>query len=185
MDHFWEVAKFTIGWEKASGVFFADVIEIVLMLERKFGDEQHAKYTIKELLEKDIWEANGLTVFNKVVVFKPNSPTILAAEHMCLSEICKAAHGTCALCKKDCLNGKLLKQTSLRSFVKELNKSTTQSNSSSHEFLLLGSICAIAAYNSPDTICFIYIEEDKVAGKDKINNYGHKIPEGIQFVHGR
>lgn len=104
---------------------------------------------------------------------------------MCLSEICKVAYGTCALCKKDCLSGKLLKQTSLRSFVKELNKSTTQSNSSSHEFHLLGSICAIAAYNSPGTICFIYIEEDKVAGKDKINNYGHKIPEGIQFVHGR
>lgn len=61
MDHFWEVAKFTIGWEKASGAFFADVIEIVLMLERKFGEEQHAKYTIKELLEKDIWEA----IFNK------------------------------------------------------------------------------------------------------------------------
>ena len=75
---------------------------------------------------------------------------------MCLSEICKVAYGTCALCKKDCLNGKLLKQTSLRSFVKELNKSTTQSNSSSHEFHLLGSICGIAAYNSPGNLFHLH-----------------------------
>ena len=52
MDHFWEVAKFTIGGEKASGVFFADVIEIVLMPERKFGDNNMQNTLSKNYLKK-------------------------------------------------------------------------------------------------------------------------------------
>ena len=155
------------------------------MFERKFGDQQHPKYVPKELLEKK--HLRMLTVFNtidgstkfQVIVFKPNSQTILAAECICLCKLCKVAYCSCTLFKEYCLNVKLLKQTSVRSSVKKFEKNTTQSNSSSHGFLLPGSICAIAAEKKPPNTI------DKVAGKDAINYYRYQIPEGIQFICGR
>ena len=85
-----EWLKSTIRWEIYDGAFSGDVTEMVLMVERKFGDQQHPKYVIKELLEKDIFEKqmdSRLTVFNMVggstkfqaIIFKPNSQKILAA----------------------------------------------------------------------------------------------------------
>lgn len=48
VDHTGGVAKSTIRWEIANGAFFADVTEMVLMVEGKFGDQQHPKYVIKK-----------------------------------------------------------------------------------------------------------------------------------------
>ena len=112
MDHACGVAKSTIRREIAGGVFFdADVNEMVLILERKFGDRQNPKYVFKELLEKDMFEKqmdSRQTVFNtvdsstkfQVIVFKPNSPKILTAERICLCELCKVAYGSFAISKE-------------------------------------------------------------------------------------
>ena len=48
VDHTGGVAKSTIRWEIANGAFFADVTEMVLMVEGKFGDQQHPKYVINK-----------------------------------------------------------------------------------------------------------------------------------------
>ena len=92
------------------------------MLERKFGDNEHPKYVVKELSEKDEleeWVESRLKVFNtvngsnkfQVIVFKPSSKTISAAERIYLCTSCKANYGSCALFQQYDLSVETLKET--------------------------------------------------------------------------
>ena len=55
-----------------------------------------------------------------------------------------------------------------------------------NEFLLPGSVCAIAAdEKSADMVWFVYIECEKEAGKDEIDSYGHIGAEGHNFICGK
>ena len=128
-----------------------------------------SKNYLKKTFEKQF---STKKVFNKEVVFKPNSPTILAAEHMCLSEICKVAYGTFALCKKDCLNSKLLKQTSLRSFFKELRVIHQVIN-----FFYLGQYVSLQHITLQTQFVSSTLKKIKLLGRTKSTTMGTKYQE--------
>ena len=76
-----------------------------------------------------------------------------------------------------------LKETTLRS---QVLSGSSCSKETAKEFLLPGSICAIAAdAKSTDTIWFVYIVDVEEALDDKLDSYGHAIPPGHMYVRAR
>ena len=133
----------------------ANAESMVAFLREKFEKKECPTYVVKEIDEKvlNIARANSMLKDFKtvaasskfqVILFTPNSCTIKAANRLCISELCKIEYGTCSLFRSIELEVHCLKETTLRSTIAEED---IVGENVSHEFLLPGSMCAIAAEN--------------------------------------
>jgi len=187
VDHVGGIAKTTIRREIATGAFFIDIQDMNDMLCSKFSNHTEPSYFFKEINEgdtSDLRKKASLKVFNtingsskfQVIVFRPNVKYVLAANRLCFCDQCKVTYGSCSLFKEHPLNVVDLKKTTLRSEMQN-DKDTNESNNTSSEFFLPGSVCAIAAERkSPDLVWFLSIQSENVGGKN--DSYGHRVSEG-------
>ena len=118
------------------------------------------------------------------MVFCPNSTTIRAAEHLCICDQCKNDYGT----------GDLF--TDYTQVVQTFNKINRRSNYDENEkneehvkapddFLLPGSVCALAATNnSVDTLWFVQIKGEFESTTSVSDDYGHIVTPGQKYMLG-
>ena len=144
---------------------------MVAFLQNKFESRLNPKYFIKEIDEKELEIAHAETKLKRfrtiagsssfqVILFRPHSIPIKAAQHLCLCDTCKIEYGSCPLfCEYEII-------------IQELNKTSLSSDNALEEpviadedddkrltaFLLPGSIRAIVAdTKSIDTVWFVKI----------------------------
>ena len=119
----------------------------------------------------------------QVIVFTPNHSPIRAANWLCICEQCKLDYGSYDLFKLYELSVTKLKETTVRS---KTTSDSSCSQETAKEFLLPGSICAIAAdTKSTDMIWFVYIVDVEEVFHEKLDSYGHAITPGHMFVRAR
>ena len=119
----------------------------------------------------------------QVIVFKSNSTVIYAAEQLCVCQDCQLEYGSCKLFQKFYIEVQQLKETTLRSSLPS-NDDVAEVDK---EFVLPGSVCAIAASEkSSDTVWFVRIEsEEETLQEATTDDYGHTIIPGQKFFKGR
>lgn len=108
VDHVGGITKVIIRREIAAGEFFASSADMVEFLNEKFKNHSSPVYYFKELdskeLETERVEAKmrsystieGSSKFH-VMVFKPNSNVISAAQRLCICSTCEREYGTCSI----------------------------------------------------------------------------------------
>jgi len=110
--------------------------------------------------------------------FKPNQTSFAAAPRICFCDLCKINYGSCNLFQTYELPTKQLKETALRSS-STCNEVVQTETTSSHDFLMPNSICALAAdEKSHDTVWFVQIEEEVVATETLFDDYGFQVNKG-------
>jgi hypothetical protein len=129
------------------------------------------------------------------MVFSPNEDILRAAPRICLCEKCKETYGSCSLFESYSLKLLNLKGNTLRSQIKNLDNNLSESESDGedanevevvNEFLLPGSVCAIAATEkSSDTVWFLKIVQQSVAEQNLYDGHGHCILEGNSYIEGK
>ena len=119
--------------------------------------------------------------------FSIHTSEVLAPTRLCLCDKCKAEYGSCHLFTSHELRTLVLKESILRSRNIQTEEQNTQNQSEIvHEFLLSGSICAIAASEkSYDTVWFVKIVTTDIASQSIRDDYGHVIQEGSRYIEGR
>ena len=198
VDHIGGLAKVTIRREIASGGLLADAEEMVAFLQNKFESRLNPKYFIKEIDEKELEISRAETKLKRfrtiagsssfqVILFRPHSTHIKAAQRLCVCDTCKIEYGSCPLfCEYEIVIQELNK-TSLRSdFALEEPVITDEDDDKRvNEFLLPGSICAIAAdTKSIDTVWFVKIVCEQDAEEDVVDDYGFRVALGQRYLKG-
>ena len=195
VDHVGGIAKNTIRRAIAEDNFFENASTMVDYLNNKFENYTDPCYIIKEIEEEvlaSMRRESQLKVFRgingsskfQVMLFQPNATFIKAATRLCLCEQCKTKYGSCSIFQEYPLQIEQLKKVTLRSTSTPVS---SDSGSSDHnEFILPGSICALAAdQKSPDTVWFIKIDERIVPTAEMTDDYGHKVIQGQVCFKGR
>ena len=114
---------------------------------------------------KSLIELDGSSAFQ--VVFTPGSKQVKAAPRLCVCVVCEKEYGSCPLFNRYDLQVGCLKETSLHSSVLPKANSVESNPEVVNDFLLPGSVCAIAAdRKSTDTVWFIKIIDDSLMTMD-------------------
>ena len=166
-------------------------------LTERFKTKSNPNYVYKEIdveyLEETHWKGrlnifptiDGSSLF-QVAVFQPNFTTFRAARYLCVCEMCMRDYGLCSLFTEYQLSKHVLKETSMRSDYVDYVEPVTTNIDTESEFLLPGSTCAIAAAaNSSDTVWLMRIEDQSLALTNIIDDYGHSISAGQQYLTGQ
>ena len=152
VDHVGGVAKSNVHKQVATESIFTNATDIVDFLKIKFEKHENPNYIIKEIarsnvqlrrddaMRKVFGPIDGSSSW-QVIIFKPDSTCFHAAERLCLCKLCREDFGSCPVFKLYTLNVNILKGNVLRSEVAEDNDGLEISK----EFVLPGSVCAIAA----------------------------------------
>jgi len=204
VDHVGGVAKTAIRREVATGTFFESTEEMVEFLEKRFSDSITPRYIPKLICAKKTNQLrdeakliqcksiDGSSSF-QVMIFKPNSTIIKAANRLCICDECQSDYGSCALFKEYSLTVCQLQEKLLRSeveggeYVSEVEGGEYVSSKSAKDFLLAGSFCAVAAdKNSTDTMWFIIINSEESTSKNnESDDYGFCIAAGQPYLKGQ
>ena len=204
VDHVGGIAKTAIRRDVEKGGFFENAEQAVEFLQLKFHEHCDPSYYVKEIkpetiqhrrekVKLDVYDSiDGSSLF-QVMVFTPHED-LRAAQRICLCNDCKKSYGSCSLFTTYSVNVGKLKGNTLRSaMAMEISDDNADnednddvdSNSVVHEFLLPGSVCAIAASNkSTDTVWFFKIISEGVAEKNIFDNDGHCILKGNAYIEG-
>lgn len=193
VDHVGGLAKTAVRKEVARGEFFQNAEELVDFLQEDLVSRDQLTYDVKEIKENELVDLRAecrLKVFEtldgssqfQVMLFKPNCKKVHVAERLCVCESCLEQYGTCSSFKEVELDVRQLKTTALRSHTE---KDVTDEEIDK-EFILPGSICAIAANEkSIDTVWFVkIIAEEETSQNEIIDDYGFKIIPGQKFFTG-
>ena len=192
------LAMVTIHRDIASGGHLADAEEMVAFLQNKFESRLNPKYFIKEIDEKELEIAHAETKLKRfrtiagsssfqVILFRPHSTHIKAAQCLCICDTCKIEYGSCPLFCEYEIGIQELNKTSLRSdfALEEPVIADEDDNKPVTEFLLPGSICAIAAdTKSIDIVWFVKIVCEQEAAEDVVNDYGFRVALGQRYLKG-
>ena len=158
-------------------------------LSQKFMGKKDPVYHVKEIDVKQLeiaWADARLKYYYpikgsnsfQIIVFCPNNIIIRAAEYLCISDQCKSDYSICDLF------------TDYTQVVQTLNKIKRHSNYDENEkneehvkapndFLLPGSVCALAAANkSVDTLWFVQIKGNFESTISVSDDYGHIVTPG-------
>ena len=187
VDHVGGIAKTLVRKEVAKGEFFENASDIVLFLKEKLESQESPSYIVKEIdqNEVEIDRINArLKVFPtvigsssfQVIVFKPKAKYILAAPRICMCDLCRESYGSCNLFTEYYLQVHNLKQNTLRSKVPTEEEDIIISK----EYILPGSVCAIAASESSiDTVWFVKVDsEEETSSEEVADDYGNVIIPG-------
>ena len=195
MDHVGGLAKVAVRHEIGAGPFFSDLEDMVDFLSQKFMEKKDPVYHAKEIDVKQLevdWADARLKYYRpikgsnsfQIIVFCPNNTAIRAAEHLCICDQYKNDYGTCDLF------------TDYTQVVQTLNKMNRHSNYDENEkneehvkvpdyFLLLGSVCALAAANKAvDAIWFVQIKWEFESTTSVSDDYGHIVTPGPKYMLG-
>ena len=147
----------------------------------------------REVCSKTVYKPiTGSDLF-QVMIFMPNATFFKAAPHLCLCEDCHVEYGSCFLFKKYELQSYTVNPPSLRSEVlppiqpDDLSEEEIEEDENSVEsFIIWDTVVAVAVPpNSVDTIWLIYVKEINCLSLEECeDDYGHRIPPGINFIKG-
>ena len=168
---------------------------MVDFLIEKFGNCVNPSYSISEISCRDLeivrlkaksrkyHTIDGSATFQEIV-FSPGATEIRAAPRLCVvCQECSAKYGSCSLFTSYPLVIMELNKTSLRSSI-----NTTEINiddDTTHESLVPGTICAIAADStSRDIVYFLEIIENSVSTDTIIDDYQHVVSPGQEYLEG-
>ena len=164
-------------------------------LNDRFKNSTNPEYVVKEidcsLLEENRVTASLLahpTIDSsstfKIIVFKPNSNHLKAANRICICQQCQKGYGSCNIFSSYQIICHKLNKTYLRSKVTE--QTTFAESNAICEFIVADSSIAIAAEeSSTDSIWFIKVTKTDCMGNDKgVDDYGHIIPTGVGYMMG-
>ena len=159
-------------------------------LANKFQDREAPKYLIREIdtsyLDQERARAKlkvfptveGSSTF-QVMVFTPGKSSFKAASRICLCNECKSKYGSCEMFQEYELISHTLNKVSLRSSTTDTSDDQSYEETNAEEFLLEGTICAIAAdVNSIDIFWLIKIIDDSTAENNTIDDYGRQLKGG-------
>ena len=120
------------------------------------------------------------------MIFSPDSLMFKASQHICICSECMVEYGSCSLFRNNQLIVQELNKISLRaSLLKPEELQTEEDKTYLSDFLLPGSVCAVAAdTNSVNTVWFVKILEELVAEEDVIDDYGQKVNKGFAHFKG-
>ena len=162
-------------------------------LNDKFKDNTNPEYVVKEidcsLLEENRAAASllahpttdGSSTF-QVIVFKPNSNHLKAANRVCVCQQCQKDYGSCNIFLSYPIICHKLNKTYLRSKVTE--QTALAESSAICDFIVADSFIAIAAEESSmDSVWFIKVTKIDCVGNGKdVDDYGHVIPTGVGYM---
>ena len=195
VDHVGGLAKVIIRQRVAAGDVFLSSSTMVDYLNDKFKDSTNPEYVVKEidcsLLEENRAAASllahptidGSSTF-QVIVFKPNSDHLKAANRICVCQQCQKDYGSCNIFSSYPIICHKLNKTYLRSKVTE--QTTLAESNAICDFIVADSFIAIAAEESSmDSIWFIKVTKIDCVGNGKdVDDYGHIIPTGVGYMMG-
>ena len=121
----------------------------------------------------------------QVIVFQPNSAVFRAAPRICICEHCKVSYGSRELFGDYQLSTQTLNKVSTRAnFLPESSDKAVDESDQRDEFVMPGTICAVAADSkSSRTIWFISIS-DEVISKQDVPDGAVTIPKGLKYFRG-
>ena len=177
------VAKIAIRTSVSTGKFFCSAADCIEYLSEKFGESIEPEYCFKEICSETLSRIRSNARYmnygklqnsskQRVLIFHPNSTTVLTAPYLCVCESCSEEFGSCDLFQEYCLESTILKKNHLRSDANcqvdsdsddadGEEENVEENDDVDMDFFASGTICCIAA-DKEDTKTFYFFHVNDV-----------------------